>query len=163
MKATLKTLQILINNEVNNTSQINSASQVNTNSNFYKDVEGSQSFIRLEKRITNEESIKYAFALFKRKKTDSNINRKSMIEKYFEGLNFNNIKYPLERKGYEELERNNNVYLHVYEPNYDNNKIYVRYQSEIIKEKKLIVLFLDNCRYSHVTKLKFIQDRLAKK
>ena len=79
-----------------------------------------------------------------------------------QGLNFNNIKYPLEKEGYEKLERNNNVYLHVYKPNYDNNKIYVHYESEITEMKKLVVLFLDNGRYSYVRKFKFIKDRLAK-
>ena len=65
MKTTLQTLQILINNEVNNVPQIN------TQNSLYEDVKKSKSFIRLEKK-TNEESIKYACALFKCNEKDNN-------------------------------------------------------------------------------------------
>ena len=141
------------------TPRVNNTQRNCIQSKLYDDVKNSQSFIRLEKRITNKEFIKYAFALFKRDKKDNNRNKKCTINKYMQGLNFDNIKYPLEKEDYEKLERNNNVYLHVHEPNYKNN---ARYESEITEMEKLVVLFFYNGRYSYVKKFKFIKNCLAR-
>ena len=162
MNNTLKALQILMNNEINNTPQVNNTSQVNNiKPSLYEDVRKSQSFINLEKKITNEESFKYAYTLFKYKEMDNNRNRKKTIKEYFEGLNFNSITYPLKQEDYEKIERNNNVCLRVYEPNYNNNKIYAHYQSELGENKRLIVLFLDEGHCSYVKNYKFILKRLV--
>ena len=81
MNNTLKALQILMNNEINNTPQVNNTSQVNNiKPSLYEDVRKSQSFINLEKKITNEESFKYAYTLFKYKEMGNNRNRKKIIK-----------------------------------------------------------------------------------
>ena len=112
-------------------------------------------------KYLNEESFKYGFTLFRHKRMKNNHNRRSTIEKYFEGFNFNNIKYPLEKEDYEKIERNNNVCLRVYRPSCNNNKIYTHYESELTDNTPLIASFLDEGRYSYVKSLKFISKHLA--
>ena len=108
---------------ITKTSQINTP-QINTPQSLFEEVKKSQSFLNPEKSVTNEESFKYIYTLCKFKEIGNNCTRKNNIKEHFKNINFDNINYPLKKEDYERFETNNNVSLRVYEPNYNNNKIY---------------------------------------
>ena len=159
---TVKLMNTLACNQSNSVNKINTKQTFNPNSGpndthaktpkWLKDLNCS---VNPKIKKDDPECLKYAITLSKT--TGANCNRLKNIASNFKHFNFNKINYPPKEEDYKTFERNNeSIKLPVLKLGDTKRQLHFHYNGEDknSRNKKVVVILLENNHYIYVTKLK---------